>query len=136
MGNSQELEQHILGCIINQTSLLDAAESLTVEAFSSPLTKKVFAAVSSMWEDERIEPLNEFLLSERCGLPLSTVSKFTAGVPKTTPENFRLLVRELRGKGLSGRLFTLAHVEVERNLKTGTWEWDPKKASEINLSAE
>lgn len=130
MNNAQAQEKQTIGHSILQPSLLDAVDELTTEAFSSPKFKKLFEAASRQWEEERVEPLNELLLAERTKIPVSEITELTVGIYKTTPDNFRLLVRELRGKSLSGRLWGLLKPELEQNLKTGAWEWAPEKVAE------
>ena len=131
MSNALELEQEVLCYIILQPALLDAADGLSPEVFGSPKNRKTLAAISDIWEDNRPERINEVILADRVKLPLSEITQITVGAYSMTPENFRLLVRELRGKSLSGRLYRLTHAEVERHSKTGIWEWDPTKAGEV-----
>ena len=131
MSNALKLEQEVLCHIILQPALLDSADELSSEVFSFPKNKKILAAISDIWEEDRPERINEAILADRVKLPLSEITQITVGAYATTPENFRLLVREIRGKSLSGQLYRLTHAEVERYSKTGTWEWDPTTTGEL-----
>lgn len=132
MSNTQELEQTILGHIIAKPSLFDASENLNTELFSKSLYRKLFVQASTLWEEERTEPLNDFILAERCGVLLSEITKLSVGVYPISADNFRLLVKQLRGKYISGKLYTLAYHEIEQNFKTGAWEWDPEKIATVH----
>jgi KaiC/GvpD/RAD55 family RecA-like ATPase len=131
MSNALELELEVLCHIFSQPTLLDATDGLSSEIFSSDKNRKIFEAVSDIWEDDGPESINEAIVADRVKLPISEITKITAGAYAISAENFHLLIRELRGKSLSGQLYRLTHAEVERYSKTGIWEWDPTKTGEI-----
>lgn len=97
--NRSELEKEIIAALIINPSLLEADEQLSDSLFSSEKYRRLFSAITSLYEDNHSDEIvKEPILADKTSIPVSEISSLTVGVQKYSPELFRQRVLSLRQK--------------------------------------
>ncbi len=122
---SSDIAKAVLGTLIMRPNFLDLdIVELKESLFSSDRERKIFRIIARIWENDRPDDIplavihSEFTSVED-GIYVDTLCD---GLPKSTPKNFRLCVRELKRHRLSEKIFRAAESQSREYLKTGVFD--------------
>ena len=125
------LEKEILGQLILSPKLLEL-DLLGADFFNSENERKIFAGITTIWEEGRPDDIDIGILAEKTGLSLELIDGLASGNYRPTAESFAWRVRELRRRRASERALRLAQDEGQRLVKTG--EVDPASLQQIRAA--
>ena len=117
---SSESERAVLGTLIFKPNYLDSVD-IDESLFSTPLNKKVFSLISTIWETDRPEEIPLAVLNDRLmdGTRSDYVGNLTTGLQSYSLDRFTQCVNEVR-RAKELRLIAAAlDKELRLEVKTG-----------------
>lgn len=98
MGPTLDSEKIILTALIKDPSLLEKTPDLCVNAFSCAEYRRVFSAITKIWEDKKPGSINESELAGCAKITLEDLQSVTKGCDGVSPERFSALASAIMAK--------------------------------------
>jgi hypothetical protein len=127
-----DIAKIVLGTLVMRPNFLDIdIVELDESLFSTDRERRVFRIIARIWENDRpgeilLAVIHAEFTSVEDRLYIDTLCD---GLPKSTPENFRLCVRELRRHRLSEKILKAAESQSREYLETGVFD----EASQVEI---
>lgn len=119
-GPESDLARVVLGALILKPGLLEPSD-ISADDFPSGRLRDTFSEISTQWEAERPEKIDDILLAQKIGgnEPCAFISSLIDSRIKLDPESFRQRVHELRRGALRRRALADTAAALRTEEKTG-----------------